>query len=229
MPLFRNTDDFDRTAKGNTGADRRRTEEADGARRKAAQEGAAAAESVLQVISTLPSLMASAGQAEAARLEALDPAHPRLAEIRRSADALARLAPVAARLRARATRGLAIARAPSAGLHGFVEDGAGRPRGGLSVSVRGAAGTVPRATTADDGYFVLPIEKVGAGLRREGEDAQQLTVVIVDKSGRVLHEDPVPLDATFGVGYREYVIDRGPDSGPDARPRGGPGRRSGPK
>jgi len=229
MAMFRNRDEFEKTVKGSAAADRRRMAEGDGARRKAAQEGGAAAESVLQVMSALPSLIASAGRAEAARLEAMDPAHPRLADIRGAAEALARMAPVAERLRTRAARGLAIARAPSTGLHGFVEDGSGRPLSGLTVTVRGAEGRAPQATTADDGYFVLGMAKRGEGPRGEGDDAKPLTVVVLNKGGRVLHEDPVPLDAAFGVAYREYVIEGGPDSAAGARPRAGRGGRTQPK
>ena len=225
MPMFRNTEDFDKTAKGNAGADRRRMAEGDGARRKAVQEGAAAADAVLQVMAALPSLMATSSQAEVERLRAIDPAHPRLAQVEASADALAQLAPLARRLQTRATRGLAIARAPVAGLHGFVEDDAGQPLSGLVVTLKGVAGSAPTATTADDGYFVLAIAKRGDGQPPDDTKAKPVTVVIRDKAGRALHEDPVPLDATFGVGYREYVI----DGGSDTRSRRGSRRRARPK
>jgi hypothetical protein len=229
MALFRSSGDFDKVAKGNPGADRRRIAEAEGARRKAGQDGAGAAEAVLQVMTVLPSLMMSSRQAEVERLTAIDPAHPRLARIQQSAEALARLAPVARRLRARGARGLAIARAPVAGLHGFVEDGAGRPLGGLIVTLKGADGPAPNATTADDGYFVLTITKGADGQRPEAEQARPVHVAILDKAGRILHEDPIPLDASIGVGYRDYVIDRQRDIPTDKQQRGRRSRPSGPK
>ena len=226
--------DFSRLFEGSARFERDRQRSFDAQLRKTQAEAQDLGEALLGLFAALPAAMIAARRAEYDRVVArYDDQHPRAHELKASLAELEGMAETGDRGRARATRVLAALRRPGAAFHGFVTGRGGAPRPGLVLRLVDAQ--LPdgqQATTEADGYFriSLPGDRQGAGGVRpksreagvagQGAGGPQSTAVveIVDDSGAVLYEDPIPLPIGAGSVYREYSID---DRG--AAGKGGPG------
>jgi hypothetical protein len=204
MAKFGTSEDFSRVEATAEGQQQEREEEATAAQQRLTAAALALGNSVFGLLASLPATMVAAERTELARLTALDPKHPRATQIGSTVDALMSAAPVAIRLAARATRALDAARSGARGLHGFVTASDGAPLKDAIVRLGDSHGA--GTTTADDGYFLIPLS--GAE-RRTGEPRADgdAHVTITSHKGQILYEDPVPVTTAAGFAYREYVVE----------------------
>ena len=208
MPVFTNAEEFEKTAAGGEAASRRFTADVEADEREAQRDAVAAAETLLGIASSLPAAVLAASRAEAARLQAIDKAHPRLVQVNSTTQLFADGAPAIARLRARAARAIEVAQDAAPGLYGFVEDEAGRPLSRVTVALRAGKASARSTVTAEDGYFRVAFPPQARSAASKTKAANAVTIVLSDESGAVLHKDPVPIEAGTPAAYREYVIER---------------------
>lgn len=182
---------------------------------------------LLQLFTVLPGAIIEAHKAQhELMVERHGAEDPRAQDAAAAFEDMSHLDAIARPARARIARALSVRRMTGAGFHGFVEDQDGVPVVGARVQlVGGRSPRLPRATTEEDGYFVIALDaRTGPGKDDGGENPEKprqgATVRIVDRTGELLYEDAIALEIQAGSAYREYRVSL-PDgsSKPTQRPR----------
>jgi hypothetical protein len=184
---------------------------------------------LLVLFSTLPAAVIASEHAEYERVVArYGKEHPRARQV---ADALADFENIeaqAARGRTRAARAIESIQASGSAFFGFVTGAGGDPLAGYKVRLTGrdiASGKL-EAVTGDDGYFRIALPATNASTASTGQRASSkraaastasdsktdtshvlAAVEVLDRKGRSVHEDPLPLQIDSGSAYREYQLE----------------------
>jgi hypothetical protein len=227
-----NTDDFSKRYRDPSGAEHVAPERRARFKRhldELQERGPALGFDLLELFETLPQALQSSQQVEHRRLlKCHGDKHPRVLEAALELEELGALELQASAGRARARRLIEQVGVKGPAFHGFVTDTSGQPLPGIRIEVRALREQlIAEANTADDGYFRAPLpatERVkpvgekfaepGASPAAAPKDASglQTQVLLRDRGGRLLYEDPLPLVLDGSSAYRDYQISRPDDA-----------------
>ena len=232
-----NTDDFSKRYRDPSGAEHVAPERRARFKRhldELQERGPALGFDLLELFEALPQALQSSQQLEHRRLlKKYGDKHPRVQEAALELEELDALERQAAAGRDRARRLIEVVSVKGPAFHGFVTDTSGQPLPGIRIEVRALREQlIAEANTAEDGYFRAPLPttervkpvgeksaELGASAAATPKDASglQSQVLLRDRSGRLLYEDPLPLVLDGSSAYRDYQIAR-PDDGCDVQP-----------
>ena len=226
-----NSDDFSKRYRDPSGAERvqpERRARLDRHLGELQERGPALGFDLLAVFEMLPQALQSSQQVEHRRLlKRHGDKHPRVLEAALALEELSALEQRASAGRARARRLIEQVGSKGPALHGFVTDTSGQPLPGIRIEVRALREQlIAEASTADDGYFRAPLpaaervkpvdeksDQPGASPAAAAKNPSglQTQVLLRDRSGRLLYEDPLPLLLDGNSAYRDYRVSRPDD------------------
>lgn len=226
-----NSDDFSKRYRDPSGAERVEPERRARLERhldELRERGPGLGFELLDLFETLPQALQSSQRLEHRRLlKRYGDKHPRVQEAALELEELDAFELQAAAGRDRARRLIEVVSVQGPAFHGFVTDTSGQPLPGARVEVRALREQIiTEASTADDGYFRAPLpaaervkpvddksDKPGGNPAAApvAESSLQTQVMLRDRSGRLLYEDPLPLLLDGSSAYRDYSIPRPDD------------------
>ena len=189
-----------------------------------------------QVLRALPDAFAASQRRELKRLKSTaEENDPRVAYLEESIEQADGLRTMARRGEVRAQRSIVAYATGREVFHGFVSDSNLNPVSGLTVQLtagKDRTGKEPSSVTDSEGYFSIPLGKRVASVRVNEKDGEKLSPeqiaerlaarekagnvyqqspersirVEILRDGKLIHEDPVPMEIGKGSAYREYVI-----------------------